>query len=320
MTTSLPFTFESAIQSTLDRLQGLVQRDDPLSVYVKKRFVECMESFADNIHHLAFVDTNISIRMAPLDFDEDSGNPDQDGFNSGKFDLPTMSEDSRLLIILNNCTHTKKFILPALQSKFRDHYGVDLYSPSQRGIIQLLELLENMILRKYVCHKTISLNTIVRSGVLFSGLDWATIKSPPTGIRDYVMSIMLELVFIHDELHRVSRDLLRPVLTTVLENIYQAFIDCLQYIDTISNHGVLQIGMELEFISSIMRKYKSPIATGLSNELDHILQYNAIMEPKSEEVLAKDKKIVKGHISSKLQEASLLVECFTGRDANDLKA
>lgn len=321
MITSLPGTFESALISTLERLQGLITADDPLTVYVQKRFIECVECFADNIHHLAFVNANVDLDIypSPRDADADDSGSDHDGFNSNRYDTPTMTADARLLIGLNNCTFTKKTVIPLLLEKFQTQFGIDLYNASRKAsATQLLEQLEDMILRKYVCHKTNGLNEIIRAGVLFSGFDWAGIKTPPTGIRDFIMTTLLELVFVHDELHRVSRSLVRPVLTTILENIYQCFIDSLQYIDTISNHGVLQIGMELEFLSSIMRKYRSPVATGLANELDHILQYNSIMDPKSDEVLAKDKKVVKGLVSSKLQEAALLVECFTGRDASDL--
>ena len=321
MITALPGTFESALTSTMERLKGLVTAEDPLIVYIQKRFIECIECFADNIHHLAFVNANVMLDaiQSPREAEDDGSGSDHDSFNSNRYDIPTMTTDARLLIALNNCTFAKKTLIPSLLEKFQTLFGIELYNPtSKSSATQLLVQLEDMILRKYVCHKTNALNEIIRAGVLFSGFDWGGIKAAPTGIRDFIMTTLLELVFIHDELHRVSRSLVRPVLTTVLENIYQCFIDGLQYIDTISNHGVLQIGMELEFISSIMRKYRSTVATGLANELDHLLQYNNIMDPKSDEVLAKDKKIVKGLVSSKLQEAALLVECFTGRDASDL--
>lgn len=313
--TALPFFLESTLQSTFDRLEGLIAFDNPLSVYVQKRVMEVIETFADNIHHLAFVDSGGNANL-PQDLDDEG----QNEMGPRGVDQPLMSPDSRLLIVLNNCTFTKKNVLPAVLETFHEQFGVDLYSQQQRTGIQLLEQLEDMILRRYIRHKTATLNEITRSGLLFSGFDWAGIRAAPTGIRDYIMSCLLELVFIHDELHRVSRLLVRPVLNTVVENILQCFIDCLQYIDSISNHGVLQIGMELEMFASIMRKYRTPIATVLSNELDHILQYNNIMDPKSDEVLAKDKKVVKGLISTKIGEAALLVECFTGRDADDLKA
>lgn len=357
MITSLPFTFESALTSTLDRLSGIISAEDPLVIYVQKRFIQCIECYADNIHHLAFV-FNDSIfgstysnyrsngsnfrannfgsavgsqgghhhhhhsRFGSVNEEEEEEDDEEihDDFNSGRYEVPTLSEDARLLMILNNCTYTKKHLLPALIEKFQGQYGISLYNTkAQRDGVELLERLEDMIIRKYVCRKTNILNGVIRNGVLFSGFDWAGIQAPPTGVRDFIMTALLELVFIHDELHRVSRSLVRPVLTTVLENIYQCFIDCLQFIDIISNHGVLQIGMEIDFLSSVMRKYKSPIANGFSAELEHILQFNAIMDPKSDEVLAKDKKTVKGLVSSKLQEASLLTECFTGRDVNDLK-
>jgi hypothetical protein len=323
MITALPYTFESALTSTLDRLEGLVMKNDPLTVFVQKKFIECIECFVDNIHHLTFINTEVNLMQEGTTSDErddESTGSEDEAFQSNRYDALSISADSRLLIVLNNCTYTKKHILPSLLERFKEQYGVELYGPKARHANELFEQLEDMILRKYVTHKTFTLNEIIRSGVLFSGFDWGGITVPPTGLRDFVMSALLELVFVHDELHRVSRSLLRPVLSTVLENIYQCFLDCLQHIDTVSNHGVLQLGMELDFLSSVMRKYKSPIATGLANELDHILQYNSIMDPKSDEVLAKDKKIVKALLSSKLQEASLLVECFTGIDASDLKA
>lgn len=326
MITSLPFTFESALTSTLDRLDGLVSAGDPLLVFLKKRFIQCIECYADNVHHLAFSSAD-SVYVAPgarttvnksHHVDHDDSDHEHDDFNSGRYETPSLTDDARLLMLLNNSIYTKKHILPALIDKFQRQYEIPLYDMRAREGKELLERLEDMIIRKYVSRKTKILNEVIRSGIIFSGLDWATVQAPPNGVRDYVMTTLLELVFIHDELHRVSRTLVRPVLTTVLENIYQGFIDCLNYIDTISNHGVLQIGMELEFLSSVMRKYKSPIANGLTSELEYVLQYNAIMDPKSDEVLAKDKKIVKGIVSSKIQEASLLIECFTGRDANDV--
>ncbi len=63
------------------------------------------------------------------------------------------------------------------------------------------------------------------------------------GIRDYVMDLLLHLVYIHDELSRFSPNSSKSVLTTLVETIYQEFIDSLNKITAknFSIMGLLQV-------------------------------------------------------------------------------
>lgn len=80
----------------------------------------------------------------------------------------------------------------------------------------MFEEIERMCAQKYVANKVVVFKSLIKSGVLFSGFDWST-QSPPLGIRDFVMTILMNLIFVHDEVYRLSKSLVDSILTTLVE-------------------------------------------------------------------------------------------------------
>jgi len=143
--------------------------------------------------------------------------------------------------------------------------------------------------------------------MLLSGFDWNR-TTPLISIRNYEMNLLLQLVFIHNELYKSELDekLVQWVLSTLLENIYQTYIDCISLIENFSDHGKLQAGEEIEFISSILSKYKTEISEKLYHALDQTLGYSH--QKKTNQVAYKHATTI---LKETLNSTGLLFECFT---------
>jgi hypothetical protein len=234
--TSLPYILDAMLKSVLAELDGIIQPDDPIIVYIQRCFADCIKIFADNMHHLAFVASGPS-ELATL--------PTPDNMNIDYTSLfvdenrASGSPDIRLLITLNNCQHVRSMIVPDIMASFQKSFNRKLV-PFPETATHLYEELEDMILRKYIRIKTLSVTALIKNGLLFTGYDWGT-QTAPMGIRDYVMTVLLHLVFIHDELFRFCKNLVNYALQIMLENIYQCYLDSFEFIDNFSTYGLLQV-------------------------------------------------------------------------------
>ena len=128
-----------------------------------------------------------------------------------------------------------------------------------------------------------------------------------------MMDVLIQLVFVHEELNRYSRELVDKFLSLLLEHIFQAYIQWLDYIDNFSIYGVLQVGIELKFIYKIMKNYETPISINLFTVLDRKLNFLNLIEKgerNSEKISAAEKVAVKRMLENKLKASSILFECF----------
>jgi hypothetical protein len=214
-------------------------------------------------------------------------------------------------LILNNSVYVKTKIIPNLIKQFNTEYPGTLVE-NEKGIYDVYDQLEKLVFDKYLKNKILVLDAHIKNGMLLSAFDPKTL-SPPSSIRDYVMDLLLHLVYIHDELSRFSPNSSKSVLTTLVETVYQEFIDSLNKItaQNFSIMGLLQIGVELEFISSIVKEYHTPIATRSYNQLDSLLEYKKLKEGKTPEVSARLIDSINNVLKESLQSTKMLFECFS---------
>jgi exocyst complex component 2 len=208
--TSLPLTFEATMRALLSELEGVPQADDPLIVYIQKSFVECIEIFADNLHHLSMVALEGLVGSLP---NVSNMNVDYSPYYDDGRNIP--GADARLLLTLNNCRFTRTQIIPDLLVRYQKEFNRPLYKFNMAAVY-LFEDIERMCAQKYVANKVVVFKSLIKSGILFSGFDWAT-QSPPLGIRDFIMTILMNLIFVHDELYRLSKSFVDSTLASLVE-------------------------------------------------------------------------------------------------------
>lgn len=290
MTTALPNHFKNTCDNVLSHLEGVVKEDDPIIVYIQKKLLECIDIFADNMHHLAFVEEHRTHTYEESDEKEE------------------FSADSKLLIILNNCAYTRLYVIKNVNERFLKECKRQLYyNPDDNGA--LMKHLEDMILNRYIRNKTLSLNKIIREGL--GQLPESPEGKVPKSIRDYAFSLLLQLVFTHDELYRISKTLIHYVLSALLENAFQTFLETVSVMDIRPIYTSIQIGMEIEFISFVMRKYKTQATRALYTEIDGSIQYSAFIDQKSNQLTVADKKQIRSTIASHQNQTQLMFGCFT---------
>ena len=64
---------------------------------------------------------------------------------------------------------------------------------------------------------------------------------PHTQVRSYVMDLLLELVFVHEEVNTTAKGELEAVMKAALEKLAQCTLECVKQIDTFNRHGALQV-------------------------------------------------------------------------------
>lgn len=290
MITAMPNNFKTTCDNILSYLEGVVKEDDPIIVHIQKKLIESINIFADNMHHLAFIE-----EYGNHSYDENDENEE-------------FSTDSKLLIILNNCAFTRLHVITYIQDRFLKEYKRPLYyRPSESG--SLISHLESMILDRYIRNKTLLLNKIIRDGL--SQSQFVKDSAMPTSLRDYTFSLLLQLVFAHDELYRISKPIVYLVLGCLLENAFQTILDIVMVMDVRSTNASIQIGMEIEFISFILRKYKTTTTRVLNNEIDSYIQYSTLIDPKSNQLTPTQKKQIRSIINTHQGQTSMMFACFT---------
>jgi len=286
MVTALPNLFADIMGTLLNEFSHLAEVKDPqILELIEDNFFECLQSFADNIHHLAF-----HTKKTPI------------------------SQEAKFLILLNNCIFVRTNVVPRLLEAYALEFkGNSDHSKNQAAVVDCLCELEGMILNRYIKLKVIPLSKLVKYGLLQDGEDW-TKTSPHSGIRDYMMSIILSLVYVHEEVNRMlcSQQLRDAILFRCIESVYQTFLDWIQNVDQFSTEGRVQLGMEVTFFSNILHPKSSekPLlelekVDQLAARLGSIIQFEALGQASKKQALSQIHKTTKN--------SSLLFGCFVAR-------
>jgi len=136
------------------------------------------------------------------------------------------------------------------------------------------------------------------------------------------MDLLIELVFVHEELNRYNPNFVEPFVCLLVEQIYQVYSQWVSYIDNFSVFGMLQMGMELKFINKIMENYKTPISDSLYAGIDqkygfvHLLEKGEINGQQTKQ-LSHIRNDVKKLLEKKVKASSLLFACFQDEDDDE---
>ncbi|KAJ3074946.1 hypothetical protein HDU98_009721 [Podochytrium sp. JEL0797] len=149
--------------------------------------------------------------------------------------VDTKKSEPRSLVVLCNISYVRRTMIPKvvalLETKFKCRIAGDVNYLNETGL--------------------------VRSGVLYSGLDWNELKRP-VEIRPYIHEILMNLVMTHAEVSDISQSLVKYAISTLLRCIALDLLAAFRGVDTFSEMGAMQATLETEFIHQTLSMYETP--------------------------------------------------------------
>jgi hypothetical protein len=109
---------------------------------------------------------------------------------------------------------------------------------------------------QYVARKTLAVNAVLKRGLMTAGVNWGAAR-PPREVRSHVFDLLLELVFVHEEVNATAKGELEAVMKAVLEKLAVCTLECVKQIDAFNHAGALQILVELDFVKHTLARYLS---------------------------------------------------------------
>jgi Exocyst complex component Sec5 len=257
--TNLPISFHSTMQTVIVTLRKLPTRPVPswLVPRLVGAFIECLKLYADVIHRLGF-----SVSTPPSTSLDTS---------------PYISEDRKIMATISNTMYTSYHILPILWDDLLDlipHRSHSECELAYESVESLMDILYDLLFQHYVRRKILAVNRLLKRGIVFSGIDW-TNSPAPNEIRTYVLEVLLELVFVHNEVYTIHKSQVSRVLAEIMEGVSASLALFLQEIDKLDANGALQLRVEVEFIKvtmqSVLSRHASNRMSSLITHLNHRL-------------------------------------------------
>jgi hypothetical protein len=160
--------------------------------HVESGMLEALKCYLDTLHSVAFgalSQTQHQHNGKVVEEDEEEVEKNEDEtFGLLKKNLKEFKffsqTDQNLILTLSNVVYSKNHIFPEFEKAYRKAFRINRTSPDFPGIFQLTQELEELITNKYLRNKTVSLNALVKRGVLLSGIDW--LKEDPPESKSYI--------------------------------------------------------------------------------------------------------------------------------------
>lgn len=243
--TYLPLKFKDKVLQTIQMLSHFVTTKDSMIPQITLNFLNCIGSFADCLHQLAYPDDKLA-------------------------------SDDQLLMILSNIIYTKENILHKITYSFVDKFiyesetryekeveqaVMDFLNPRKKGesfkTYCLFDDLEQLILQSFVQRKTSALITYYDKGFHLGGYDWKK-SNEPNSIRSFVLEFLVDLALVHSSVERKAKYYTQAIFEMLNENVIQIFEQYIRYeIDSMSVNAAFQLDIEFEFIQRAFKKYNS---------------------------------------------------------------
>ena len=105
---------------------------------------------------------------------------------------------------------------------------------------ETIAYLDIIIFETYTREKCTKVCEVIERGILSSSVDWLTMPKP-TELRGYVYTLLLEMVFVHSEVHDNYKVILWRILSEILTSVALKFLACFQRISQFGVGGILQV-------------------------------------------------------------------------------
>ncbi len=140
----------------------------------------------------------------------------------------------------------------------------------KENIIELYYTLEQLIFDRYVRSKTLKLNRVIDNSMLCDGINWE-MAPEPRGARNHCLQLLLEIVFIHNEVYNSAKMELDNVLKSLLEKIANHMLATIKVIDRFSPTGAMQVLIEVDFIKETLQKYLTELSLHVFDSMKQLL-------------------------------------------------
>ncbi|KAI9328031.1 exocyst complex component Sec5-domain-containing protein [Zopfochytrium polystomum] len=163
--------------------------------------------------------------------------------------------DTRILVVLSNLDFLRSSAFPKLNALLELKFK---HSPvtEVRILNNTMNHLDALLFDNYVRRKALKISGLVRSGVLYSGLDWAKLTRP-IDVRNHVHEILLLFVLSHAEASVAAKGLIGRVMSELLRLTALDLLASFREIDVFGRGGAMQATLETEFLHQTLGAFET---------------------------------------------------------------
>ncbi|KAJ7695444.1 exocyst complex component Sec5-domain-containing protein [Mycena rosella] len=227
---------------------------------ITKAFLDALYAFLDGLVHLASDESPVVTGKMPRT--DAAGGPG--GPNSLEL-LDLLDGDTRLLLVVSNFGNLANAIVPNMITQLETAFGISI-AEDRQTLMTVVQELDKTLFEGYAKPKADGVTTIIRSGILDSGMDWFDTPQP-TEIRPYMFEALIYLVTVHAQVSSISEALLARTLMTLVEALAAEAFRCFKQIPRFGMGGMLRATLEIEFMHQTLGRYVSPEAAKQLGEL-----------------------------------------------------
>ncbi|KAK9447705.1 exocyst complex component Sec5-domain-containing protein [Limtongia smithiae] len=215
-----------------------------------------------------------------------------------------ISQDSRLLLMICNLTELQGIINGRLFDQFSSLFLIQLTDKSNM-IGDSITQLDGDLFDMFVKKRKSKFSTIVRHGILKSGIRWSE-QGKPSDVSPYIYLALLQLVHVHAQVVNIAPTLVRRVILNLLQHMIQCTVEGLRQVDKFSLGGMLQATIDVQFIDQKMGAYITQDIANLFQSAYKTVQDATDREHMDIAVMTKHlgemkKLLIKCHKSSRLE-------------------
>ncbi|KAJ7136006.1 exocyst complex component Sec5-domain-containing protein [Mycena epipterygia] len=227
---------------------------------ITKAFLDALYAFLDGLVHLASEESPVVTGTMPVT--EAAGGPG--GPNPLEL-LDMLDGDTRLLLVISNFGHLANAIVPSMITQLETAFGITI-AEDRQTLMTVVQELDKTLFEGYTKPKVDNVTSIIRDGILDSGMDWYDTPQP-TEIRPYMYEALIYLVTVHAQVSSISETLLARTLTTLVEALAAEAFQCFKQVPRFGMGGMLRATLEIEFMHQTLGRYVSPNAAKQLGEL-----------------------------------------------------
>jgi len=216
----------------------------------------------------------------------------------------TIAKDTKVLLLLSNCSHMKNVILPRIFNECIKN-GFHELQDIRKDIIEHLDDLDKHVFSTYIDLNGQPLVDEIEMGMQVGGYSWNNATQQVRGVRRYVQDILMKFVSVHNQISSVSTIFISRIFNVLCEIITNEIRRIFQSIANFSSMGALQARLECNAIKCSLQFYLSDKANrNLANSLANV--------PALDEQYKKKMEVMLEHFQRKMQ-----YQLATFNEAND---
>lgn len=266
-TTQVPLYFKTYQLTVLSGLKGLMyftSNDDDQQHHSNNLVVAQPPNRLLNFVLAQFLSSNSLIFESLMSLLATLGDPSRASYidkhvtadaNSDELTPQEKSNDSKVLLLLNNVSTIRDNILPELYKTFEKSFSVPTRD-ANTTLRNSMDQMDSTLFEIYTRKKRSALSDIIRQGMAKMESQWRS-KDTPTHISNYVHESLLVLVIVHSKVSEVSDSLVDRIIGVLHEHIIKTILSCLREVEVVEMGGLLQMTADVEFLNYIMKHYQT---------------------------------------------------------------